>query len=155
MAAPDLFTNRIGPVCVVSPAPGGRLSHLVEERNVIFQRDGTVIERGLTRWIFADIPRQTLTDDWGNTYDHQVHSLLVGDLSAGEAFIEALSQQGLVVEEAEQLFVPLQTLDPSDAEGSDRLRHNNPRAFALARRESPQIGDLVTNLRDSMVLGGS
>ena len=81
-------------------------------------------------------------------------SLAVGDLSAGEAFIQALSQQGLVVEEAEQLFVPLQTLDPSDAEGSDRLRHNNPRAFALARRESPQIGDLVTNLRDSMVLGG-
>ena len=153
MAAPDLFTNCIGPVRVVAPAPGGRLSHLVEERNVIFQRDGTVIERGLTRWIFADIPRQTLTDDWGNHYDHQVHSLLVGDLDAGDAFIEALTQQGFVVEEADQLFVPLQTLDPLDAKGSDQLRHNNPRAFALARRESPQIGDLVTNLRDSMVLG--
>ena len=155
MAAPDLFTNRMGSVLVVAPAPGGRLSHLVEERNVIFQRDGSVIERGITRWIFADLPRRTLRDDWGNVYDHQAHSLLVGDLEAGEAFLQALSEQGLVVEDADQLFVPLQTLDPHDQQTSDRLRHQNPRAFALARRETPKIGDLVTSLKDSMVLGSN
>ena len=153
MSAPDIYSNQIGHVLVVAPAPGGRLNHLVEEKNVIFERGGSRMERGLTRWIFADIPRRTLEDDWGNQYDHQVHSLLVGDLTAGQAFVEGLTEQGFVVEQAEQLFVPLQTLDPNDASSSDQLRHQNPRAFALARRETPHVNDLVTHLRDAIVVG--
>jgi hypothetical protein len=153
MASPDIYTNRMGLVLVVAPAPGGRLTHLIEERNVIFQRDGSVIERGITRWIFADIAKGTLQDEWGNAYNHQAHSLLVGNLADGIAFVAALAEQGLKVEEADQLFVPLQTLDPCSQLESDQLRHQFPRAFAVARRETPQISDLVTVLRDAMIMG--
>ena len=154
MSSPDLFVNRLNRFLIVAPAPGGRLDHLVEYKSVIFQRDGTALERGLTRWIFADLPTKTLKDTWNNPYDHQAHSLLAGTFEDGEAFVQQLEAQEFVVEEAETLFVPLQTLDINSETSSDHLRSHHPRAFALARRDRPSMSSMVTSLRDSMVLGG-
>ena len=153
MSNPDLYINRLNRFLVVSPAPGGRLSHLVEHKNVIFRRDGADLERGLTRWIFADLETRTLKDGWNNSYNHQAHALLAGTFSEGEAFIEQLQEQEFIVEQADTLFVPLQTLDLHSEESSDQLRTHHPRAFALARRDRPSMSTMVTSLRDSMMLG--
>ena len=154
MSSPDLFANRLNQFLIVAPAPNGRLDRLVEYRSVIFQRNGTELEQGLTRWIFADLPKKTLKDSWGNPYDHQAHSLLAGTFAEGEAFVQQLESQEFVVEDAPTLFVPLQTLDINSEQSSDRLRTDHPRAFALARRDRPSMSSMVTSLRDSMVLGG-
>lgn len=146
----DLYMNAIGHVMVLAPTPDGRLSHLVEERNVVLERGGERV-KAMTRWIFGDFPRNTLRDDWGNPFDHQVHTLLAGSLAAGEALVRELRAEGLRVSEEANLFVPFQTLDVWDLEGSDELRHRHARAFAIARRERPSARDIMTSLRDSMV----
>jgi hypothetical protein len=147
----DLFANRMHGVLVAAPAPGGRLGPLVETRLVALERNGEV-HSGLTRWIFADVPRGTLRDDWGNPYDHEVHTLLAGTLAEGEAFLRAMVDAGFVVADAPDLFVPLQTLDAADRDASDQLRTRFPRAFALARRGRPTLQQLVTSLRDAALL---
>ena len=149
----DFVTNQIGSTIVIAPTMDGRLSHIAEHRQIVFQREGTKVEPGLTRWIFSDIPKRTLKDSWGNAYDHQVHFLLSGTLQDGKNFIAELIQKGFSIQAAERLFVPFQTLDASDESSSDKLRINHPRAFALARRESPDIGHLTTALRDALILG--
>ena len=68
------------------------------------------VKEGLTRWVFADFPQGTLQDDWGNAYDHQVHSLLSGTLDEGRELLEKLSEMGCVIEQASELFVPFQNL---------------------------------------------
>ncbi len=147
----DLYVNRMGPILVLAPASGGKLSHIAETRKVALQRDGEV-QSGLCRWIFADIPRNTLEDAWGNRYDHQVHSLLAGTVAEGEELIKALVHEGFRVEDSPDLFVPFQTLDARDAETSDQIRVRHPRAFALARRERPTMRQLVTAIRDSVLI---
>jgi len=146
----DLFVNKIGRVMVLAPTPHGRLRHLVEERYVVLERGGERVKAS-TRWIFGDFPRGTLKDDWGNPFDHQVHHLLAGTMAEGAALVSALEAEGLSVSEEENLFVPFQTLDVWDLEGSDELRHRHARAFAIARRERVSARDIVTSLRDSMV----
>ena len=154
MSNPDLYVNRLNRFLIVAPAPKGRLDHLAEYKNVIFQRDGAELEQGLTRWIFADLPNKTLKDSWGNPYNHQAHSLLAGTFAEGEAFVQQLEAQDFIVEDASSLFVPLQTLDVESQDTSDHLRAHHPRAFALARRDRPSMSSMVTALRDSMVIGG-
>ena len=148
----DFFFNQMGDVLVLAPAPTGRFRHMVEERVVALSR-GAEPSKALSRWIFADIPERTLVDEWGNHYDHQVHFLLAGDLSAGKELLQALEGEGFVVARAEDFFVPFQTLDPSDRESSDELRQRHARAFALARRERPTVRQLATSIRDSIVVG--
>ncbi|MEL6181743.1 MAG: hypothetical protein AAFS10_22475 [Myxococcota bacterium] len=150
---PDFFFNQMGNVLVLAPAPSGRFRHLIEERHVALNQ-GSDPTKALSRWIFADIPERTLTDDWGNPYDHQVHFLLAGDLEAGKGLMQALESEGFVLDQAEEFFVPFQTLDPNDRESSDALRQRHARAFALARRERPTVRDLATSIRDSIVVGG-
>jgi len=151
----DFLTNQIGTVLVVVPTNKGRVAHISEHRQIVFERDGNVLEAGLTRWIFADIPSKTLTDNWNNTYDHQVHFLLAGTLQAGKEFVAELKEQGFLVEQAERLFVPFQTLDPHNQVSSDQLRQHHPRAFALARQDQPNTHLLITALRDSIVIGST
>ena len=148
----DFFTNRMGNIIVIAPSPDGDFSHIAEYRNIIFYSAKGTKEKALTRWIFADIPKKTLIDDWGNHYDHQVHFLLAGSLAEGLQFISGLKENGFVVEQAEQLFVPFQTLDASNSETSDNLRTLHARAFALARRENPRLQDLLTSYRDSNLI---
>ena len=78
----DVYTNTIGNVMVVAPATQGVLAHIAQTRKVAFGED-VAVKEGLTRWVFADFPQGTLQDDWGNAYDHQVHSLLSGTLDEG------------------------------------------------------------------------
>ena len=151
----DFLINQIGTVLVVVPTNKGRVAHLAEHRKIVFERDGDQLEQGLTRWIFADIPQKTLTDEWGNDYDHQVHFLLAGTLQEGTELVADIQRQGFVVQTADRLFVPFQTLDANDQSSSDQLRQQHPRAFALARREQPNINLLITALRDSIVIGSS
>lgn len=151
--AADLYTNQMGKVLVLAPTATGQLRHLVESRTVVLSKGGEAIQ-ALKRWIFADIPHDTLKDQWGNPYDHQVHTLLAGPLSAGKALVAGLREQGFSISEEGEFFVPFQTLNPYDVASSDDLRHRHPRAFALARRENPSAGQLVTSIRDSMMAGG-
>jgi len=148
----DFHVNRRGPVLVLAPSRDGRLAHLAETRRVALDRDGEPMN-ALCRWIFADLPRNTLRDEWGNAYDHQAHTLLAGTLADGEDLMRALVEQGFSVVDAPDFFVPFQTLAFTDAEDSDLLRVRHPRAFALARRERPTTGQLVTWIRDTMVVG--
>ena len=139
MSNPDLYTNRIGDVLVVAPALEGRLSQLAEQRNVVFGRDQGEQQKGLTRWVFANIPKNSLSDQWGNPYDHQVHTLIVGTLQEGNNFIAQLKDRGFHVNAASDMFVPFQTLNINDRQSSDSLRTSHPRAFALSRRERKQL----------------
>ena len=123
-----------------------------EQRNIIFNQENNVIEKGMTRWIFTDIPQKTLKDEWGNVFDHQVHNLLAGSLQDGLAFLESLATHEFHIQDAPALFVPFQTLDPGDVESSDSLRSHHPRAFALARRERPNLKHLLTIIRDEAML---
>lgn len=148
----DFFVNRRGSVLVLAPSREGRLAHLAETRRVALERDGEPMN-ALRRWIFADLPRHTLHDAWGNLYDHAAHSLLAGTLADGEELARALVEQGFVVSDAPDFFVPFQTLAFTDPEDSDLLRLRHPRAFALARRERPTSAQLVTWIRDTMVVG--
>ena len=148
----DFHVNRRGPVLVLAPSREGRLAHLAETRRVVLDRNGETVN-ALCRWIFADLPRGTLRDDWGNAYDHQAHTLLAGALADGEELVRALVEQGFNVQDAPDFFVPFQTLAFDDSEDSDLLRRRHPRAFALARRERPTAAHLVTWIRDTMVVG--
>lgn len=148
----DFFVNRRGSVLVLAPSRDGRLAHLAETRRVTLDREGETIN-ALCRWIFADLPRLTLRDDWGNPYDHQAHTLLAGTLADGEELVRSLVEQGFSVVDAPDFFVPFQTLAFTDPEDSDLLRSRHPRAFALARRERPTTAQLVTWIRDTMVVG--
>ena len=147
----DVYTNTIGNVMVIAPAVQGTLSHIAETKNVAFGED-IAVQEGLTRWVFADFQVGTLTDDWGNAYDHQVHSLLSGTLAEGRELLEKLSEMGCVVEHASELFVPFQKVDVNSAASSDAIRTEHPRAFALARRGRKSIRAIVTDIRDSSVV---
>lgn len=153
MDNPDLYINQIGRVLVVAPAPDGVLGHLVERRYVVLNRETRELEHSLSRWIFADVPRGTLRDQWNNAYDHAAISLLSGTFRDGEAFIEAARERGLSVAQHNNLFVPLQKLDATSDLTSDNLRNAHPRAFALARRGQPDIDALLTAARDQAELG--
>lgn len=148
----DVYTNAIGNVMVVAPAAQGRLAHISETRMVAFGEE-VAIKEALTRWVFADLPTATLEDDWGNRYDHQVHSLLSGTLAEGRELLEKLGEMGCVVEQADELFVPFQRVDIDSLSSSDALRTKHPRAFALARRGRKAISAIVTDIRDSSVFG--
>jgi hypothetical protein len=143
----DLFFNQIGSVMVVSPNPAGQLRSSVQRKEVEFSSE-TGRSLALTRWIFADFAEDSLTDQWGNLYDHQVHSLLAGSLGDGSRFLELLSESGFIVEKATDLFVPFQKLDINSVKSSDGLRLSHPRAFALARRGRKSVSTLVTDIRD-------
>lgn len=148
----DVYTNAIGNVMVVAPAAQGRLAHISETRVVAFGGE-VAIKEALTRWVFADLQTATLEDDWGNRYDHQVHSLLSGTLAEGRELLEKLGEMGCVVEQADELFVPFQRVDIDSVSSSDALRTKHPRAFALARRGRKSISAIVTDIRDSSVFG--
>ena len=148
----DFHVNRRGPVLVLAPSREGRLAHLAETRRVMLDREGETVN-ALCRWIFADLPRSTLRDAWANPYDHQAHTLLAGTLADGDELVRALVDQGFHVQDAPDFFVPFQTLAFDDPEDSDLLRLRHPRAFALARRERPTAANLITWIRDTMVVG--
>lgn len=147
----DLFFNQIGSVLVVAPTPTGQLKELAQKKIVAFYEEAEQ-EPALTRWIFADFLEATLVDQWGNRYDHQVHSLLAGNLDDGRRFLELLAESGFILEEASGFFVPFQKLDISSVESSDGLREAHPRAFALARRGRKSAAALVTDIRDSVIV---
>lgn len=152
MSEPDIYTNQIGQTLVIAPTETGRLNGLAGTRNVIFQRDGDKQTKGLTRWVFADLPQNTLKDQWDNAYDHEAHSLLVGSLKEGQALLQTLRESDLVVTDHDDFFVPFQTLDIHSQDSSDRLRASHPRAFALSRRDRPDVAEILTLLRDSTVI---
>ena len=147
----DLFVNQIGSVMVVAPTPTGQLQELVQKKVVAFYEKKDEVP-ALTRWIFADFPQGTLVDQWGNRYDHQVHSLLAGSLDDGRRFLELLTESGFIVSQAEDFFVPFQKLDINSEESSDGLRKAHPRAFALAIRGRKSALALVTDIRDSIIV---
>lgn len=147
----DVYTNTIGNVMVVAPATQGALGHIAQTRKVAFGEE-VAVKEGLTRWVFADFPKGTLQDDWGNAYDHQVHSLLSGTLNEGREFLEKLSEMGCVIEQASELFVPFQKVDVGSVTSSDAIRTEHPRAFALARRGRKSIRAIITDIRDANVI---
>ena len=149
----DLYVNKIGNVMVVAPSPKGQLGQLVEYRNVVFYAEKGEQVKAITRWVFADFQKGTLNDQWGNQYDHQVHSLLSGNLSQGQRFIEMLSDVGFIIAEEGEMFVPFQKIDICSQSNSDALRESHPRAFALARSGKKSISALVTDIRDSLLVG--
>ena len=153
MSAPDLYYNRLGDVMVVAPSDDGSLRLVSDKRQVELERGSGEISTALARWIFADFARDTLKDQWGNSYDHMVHSLIMGTLSDGEAFLQAFIDAGYGVEHAPKLFVPIQTVNIHSYADSDDLRNRHPRAFALAIRTRPSAGRLMSEARDRAALG--
>ena len=151
--APDLYYNKLGKVMVVAPTAEGVFSPVASYRQVALQRDTGEVGPALARWIFADLPRDTLRDQWGNPYDHAVHTLVVGTLADGEAFLASFAEAGYRIAPAEQLFVPFQTVVLDDAEDSDQLRQRHPRAFALAFRSLTTPAMLIMHARDRALLG--
>ena len=151
----DVYVNKIGNVMVVTPLRSGRLQGLAEYKKVIFYSEKKEQVEALTRWIFADLDKGTLLDEWGNRYDHQVHTLLSGTLDQGQQFLEVLSEMGCIVSEQTDLFVPFQKIDLHSQESSDALRQHHPRAFTLARPGRKSIAALVTNIRDALMIGKS
>lgn len=147
----DVYTNSIGSVMVIAPTTSGQLQTIAETRNVAFGED-MELKPALMRWVFADFSTGTLTDEWGNRYDHQVHSLLSGTLAEGRELLEALAEMGCVIEEAEELFVPFQKMDLLSETSSDALRVEHARAFALARRGRKSIAAIITDIRDSSMM---
>ena len=148
----DVYTNTMGHVMVVAPTPNGQLKALADSKSIAFA-DDLDVKSVLTRWVFADFSMGTLTDEWGNRYDHQVHSLLSGTLAEGREFLETLSELGCVVEEASEFFVPFQKIDLTSVQSSDALRTEHSRAFALARRGRKSIAAIVTGIRDAGLVG--
>lgn len=153
MSEPDLFTNRLGNVLVAAPSLTGSLAGFGSQRQVALERGTGQVGPALARWIFADLPQGTLRDQWGNPYDHAAHTLIVGNLAEGEAFIAELVEAGVEVEEADNLFVPFQTVKVDDVADSDALRERHPRSFALAIRRLPDLRRLITSVRDAVSLG--
>ena len=153
MSHPDLYANHIGTVLCIAPTTVGRFAELAQTKRLSLYRDSDIVGEALSRWIFADFPKETLMDGWGNRYDHQVHTLLAGSLQEGENLISTLETKGCCIQEAPEFFVPLQNLNVHDQESSDGLRERHPRAFALARRDSIDINRLLTHLRDAQMLG--
>ena len=149
MSIPDLYSNHIGTVLSIAPTTVGRFAQLAQTKRVSLYREKQDVGEALSRWLFADFPQKSLIDIWGNRYDHQVHTLLSGTLSEGEALLCELEAQGCCVVEAPGFFVPLQNVDIQDVESSDHLRARHPRAFALARRDAPDRNTLFTMLKDS------
>lgn len=149
----DVYINRIGDFLVVAPSDTGRLGFLAERRHAALNKETGVVERVLARWVFADLPRRTLKDVWGNPYDHQAHHLLVGSVADGERFLAELAELGVTVAEEPQLFVPLQTVQIDDEADSDGLREGHARAFAVSIRRLPRISDLATAIHDSDLVG--
>ena len=149
----DVYVNKIGNVMVVTPLSTGQLQGLAEYKKVVFYTEKKEQVDALTRWIFADLDRGTLTDEWGNRYDHQVHTLLSGTLEQGQQFIEVLAEMGCIVSEQKDLFVPFQKIEMESQESSDALRMHHPRAFTLARPGRKSIAALVTDIRDALVVG--
>ena len=149
MSIPDLYSNHIGTVLSIAPTTVGRFAQLAQTKRVSLYRDKQDVGEALSRWLFADFVPKSLVDVWGNRYDHQVHTLLSGTLAQGEALLTELEAHGCTIVEASGFFVPLQNVDINDVESSDQLRHRHPRAFALARRDKPDRGTLLTMLKDS------
>ena len=150
----DIFYKQLGNVLVIAPSQQGKLAHMATTRKVAFDLDAKQpnIEDALTRWIFADFEKNTLQDQWGNHHDHQVHSLLVGNLQDGLDFLQGLQDFDLRLESPEQFFVPLQNINLQDLDDSDQLRILHPRVFALARRDKPSLTEIRTNIRDATIV---
>ena len=153
MNIPDLYANHLGNVLCIAPTSVGRFAKLAKIKRVSLYSDSDVVGEALSRWIFANFPHNSLTDDWGNRFNHQVHSLLSGSLEQGEQLLQTLESYGCSIIEAPDFFVPLQNVEVDSIESSDNLRTRHPRAFALARREHVSINELLTILRDSSMLG--
>jgi hypothetical protein len=149
MSIPDLYSNHIGTVLSIAPTTVGRFATLAQVKRVSLYRDTQEIGEALSRWLFSDFPQNTLIDEWGNRYNHQVHTLLAGTLKEGEALLSELEAHGCRVIEAPGFFVPLQNVDVQNTASSDQLRNLHPRAFALARRDKPERSTLLTLLKDS------
>ena len=154
MSIPDLYSNHIGTVLSIAPTTVGRFAQLAQTKRVSLYRDKKDIGEALSRWLFADFPQQTLVDIWGNRYNHQVHTLLSGTLAEGEALLSELEAHGCKITEAPGFFVPLQNVKINDLQSSDALREQHPRAFALARRDTPNRNTLLTMLKDSSFFEG-
>jgi len=153
MSHPDLYANHIGTVLCVAPTTVGRFAKLAQAKRLSLYRDSDIVGEALSRWIFADVPTESLLDQWGNKYNHQVHTLLAGSLKQGEELLSTLEEHGCCIQEDSHFFVPLQNLNVNDQSSSDALRAKHPRAFALARREPPDLNLLLTLLRDAQMLG--
>ena len=153
MPIPDLYANHIGTVLSISPTSVGRFAKLAEIKRISLYSDSPIVGEALSRWLFADFPLKTLTDEWGNRFDHQVHTLLAGTLQEGETLLATLEAHSCTIIEAPDFFVPLQNVEINSLSSSDELRNRHPRAFALARRDQASINELLTLLRDSSMLG--
>ena len=153
MNIPDLYANHLGNVLCIAPTSVGRFAKLAEIKRVSLYSESDVVGEALSRWIFANFPQNSLTDDWGNRFHHQVHSLLAGTLEQGQELLQTLESYGCNIIEAPDFFVPLQNVEVNNIDASDQLRTRHPRAFALARREPVSINELLTIMRDSNMLG--
>ena len=153
MTIPDLYANQLGNVLCIAPTSVGRFAKLAEIKRVSLYSDSDVVGEALSRWIFANFPKKSLTDTWGNRFNHQVHSLLAGTLEDGQNLLQNLESHGCTIMEAPDFFVPLQNVHIDQLDSSDELRQRHPRAFALARREPVSLNELLTLLRDSSMLG--
>jgi hypothetical protein len=151
---PDAYVHALPHGLVIAPSDKGRLAFLAERRHAVLNPGTGEREHVLARWIFADLPQRTLRDQWGNPYDHQVHSLIVGTVAQGRAFAAELVSAGFSVTDEPKLFVPLQTVAIHDPKSSDALREKHARAFALAIRRLPPIAELVMAARDAALVGG-
>ena len=118
------------------------------DQKVAFGRCGC--QRGLTGWVFADFHKE-LQDDWGNAYDHQVHSLLSVHWMRGE-MLGKLSEMG-VIEQASELFVPFQKVDVRSVTSSDAIRTEHT-DICTGEKRTKSIRAIVTDIRDSNVING-
>ena len=153
MPIPDLYANHIGTVLSIAPTSVGRFAKLADIKRISLYSDSPIVGEALSRWLFADFPTKTLVDEWGNRFDHQIHSLLAGSLQEGEELLATLESHGCTIIEAPDFFVPLQNVEINEITSSDAIRVRHPRAFALARRDRANLPELLTLLRDSSMLG--
>lgn len=149
----DAYVHQHGNTFVIAPTETGRLAFLAERRRAVLTRASGEVETALARWIFADLPRNTLHDAWGNTYDHQALHLVVGTLADGNRFARELEEAGFALSDEPNLFVPLKTIDAASESDSDHIRTVHARAFALAIRRLPRVADLLLDARDRGVFG--
>jgi hypothetical protein len=149
MSIPDIYSNHIGTVLCIAPTTVGRFATFAQVKRVSLYRETQEVGEALSRWLFSDFPQNTLVDEWGNRYNHQVHTLLAGSLKEGEDLLSELEAHGCTVIEASGFFVPLQNVEIQSTDSSDQLRQRHPRAFALARRDCPDRSTLLTLLKDS------
>jgi len=149
----DAYIHQHGNTLVIAPTETGRLAFLAERRRLVLNRASGEVEDALARWIFADLPRNTLQDAWGNAYDHQALHLVAGTLADGKRFARELEDAGFALSYEPNLFVPLETIDAASEADSDNIRTVHARAFALAIRRSPRVADLILEARDRGVFG--